>query len=61
MYLMQEDLARAQLHQRLESAEQNRRHRLATRVERAQRSAERARHRADRAAARARLAVARMI
>jgi outer membrane protein TolC len=61
MYLMQEDLARAHLRAQLKTAEQYRRHRLATQVERAQRQAERARRRADRAAAKARLAVARLV
>ncbi|MFI7067142.1 hypothetical protein ACIBL3_39530 [Kribbella sp. NPDC050124] len=59
MYVMQEDLARAQLREQLTQAEQSRRRRLALQVEKAQRRAERAERRADRAAAKARLAVAR--
>ena len=61
MYVMQEDLARAHRREQLKRAEQGRRHRLALRVEKAQRRADRALARADRAAAKARLAVARAL
>lgn len=61
MYLIQEDLARAHLRERLERAEQSRRQRLAMQLDQARRQADRARRRADRAAAKARLAVARLI
>jgi hypothetical protein len=61
MHLLHEDLARAHCRSQLNDAEQNRRFRLAQKMERAQKQAERATRRAERASARARLALARLV
>jgi hypothetical protein len=61
MHLLHEDLARAHQQASLNDAEQNRRFRLAQKIERAQKTAERASLRAERASARARLALARLV
>lgn len=61
MHLLQEDLARAHCRSTLQDAEQNRRFRLAHKIEKAQKQAERAGRRAERASARARLALARLV